>query len=284
MNASSSVESQSNPSATPGMMPPNPKCAASTLTTAEPYELANDFVTVDGIDLHYALDGNPSNPVLALINPASHNLTCWEPVLEDLLEHFRVLRFDIRGTGKSGWGSEDAFTFSRYADDLAGIMDVLNIDRAFVLGVAYGARTAARFALRHPGRLTALGLFDVALTPPVEQTGQRALGAEARQMLEEAGEPAVTPRKSWRFYENRDAALLAHTAHEQEEDTSEMLGNLPVPVLVACGRQDMNLAEAQRIAASIPNCECQIMEMTGHGSFFFRPRLFASLATEFQSA
>jgi pimeloyl-ACP methyl ester carboxylesterase len=250
----------------------------------EPYDLANELISVGGIDFHYALDGDAGKPVLALVNPASHNLTCWEPVLEGLLAKFQVLRFDIRGTGKSGWGDDEAFTFSHYADDLAGIMDALGIPKAFVLGVAYGARTAARFALRHPDRLTALGLFDVALTPPVEQTGQRALGAEAREMLKAAGEAEVTPRKSWRFYESRDAALKAHTAHQKEEDTSEMLGNLSVPVLVACGRQDMNLAEAQRIAAAIPDCECQIMEMTGHGSPFFRPDLFVSLVTGFQTA
>ena len=254
------------------------------MTTPEPYELASDFITVNGIEFHYALDGETGRPTLALVNPASHNLTCWEPVLDGLLEKFRVLRFDIRGTGKSGWGDDAGFTFAQYADDLAGIMDALGIEKAFVLGVAYGARTAARFALRHPQKLTALGLFDVALTPPVEQTGQRALGAEARAMLEEAGEPAVTPRKSWRFYENRDAALKAHTAHAKEEDPSEMLGDVPVPVLVACGRQDMNLGEARRIAAAIPGCECRVMEMTGHGSIFFRPALFVSLVTGFQTA
>jgi len=256
----------------------------SAMTTPEPYELASDFISVDGIDFHYALDGDPDKPTLALVNPASHNLTCWEPVLDGLLETYQVLRFDIRGTGKSGWGSDDDFTFSRYADDLAGIMNALGIPKAFVLGVAYGARTAARFALRHPQTLTALGLFDVALTPPVEQTGQRALGAEARELLKAAGEPEVTLRKSWRFYENRDAALKAHTAHQKEEDPSELLGNLPVPVLIACGRQDMNLAEAQRIAAAIPDCECRIMEMTGHGSPFFRPDLFVSLVTRFETA
>ncbi len=253
------------------------------MTQSEPYDLANSFITVNGIGFHYALEGNPDRPTLALVNPASHNLTCWEPVLAGLLETFQVLRFDIRGTGKSGWGDDDGFSFPQYADDLAGIMDALGIGKAFVLGVAYGARTAARFALRHPQKLIALGLFDVALTPPVEQTEQRALGARARSMLEQAGEPAVTPRKSWRFYENRDAALKAHTAHQKEEDTSQMLGSLPVPVLVACGRQDMNLAEARRIADAIPSCECRVMEMTGHGSIFFRPDLFVSLVTGFQT-
>ncbi|MEM8768665.1 MAG: alpha/beta hydrolase [Pseudomonadota bacterium] len=251
------------------------------MTAPEPYELANSFVTVDGISFHYALDGDPGKPVLALVNPASHNLTCWEGVLDALLETYQVLRFDIRGTGKSGWGSDDAFTFASYADDLAGIMDALSIDRAFVLGVAYGARTAARFAVRHPHRLTALGLFDVALTPPVQQTGQRELGNEARRLLQEAGEPPVETRKSWRFYENRNAALKAHTAHEGETDLSEALGDLPVPVLVACGRQDMNLAEAERIARATPECTFKVMEMTGHGSPFFRPALFAELVKAF---
>jgi len=248
---------------------------------AESYEQSNRFVRVDGIDFHYALDGDPAKPVLALITPASNNLTCWAPVLDGLLETFRVLRFDIRGTGKSGWGADADFTFSRYADDLAGIMGALDIQKAFVVGVAYGARTAARFAVRHPDKLTALGLFDVALTPPVEQTGQRALGAEARRLLAEAGEPAVEMQKSWRFYEDREAARKAHTAHEHETDLSESLGNLPVPVLVACGRQDMNLAEAERIAAAIPGCELEIMEMTGHGSPFFRPALFVGLVRRF---
>lgn len=245
------------------------------------YSLSRDFVNANGINFHYALEGDTEKPVLALVNMASHNLTCWEVVLDGLLERFRVLRFDIRGTGKSGWGSDDEFTFAQYADDLSAIMSVLDIPKAFVLGVAYGARTVAQFGLRHPEKLTALAMFDVALSPPVNQTQQRELGRQARQMLKEAGEPAIRLVKSWRFYENRDAALKAHTAHENEPDPSEMLGGLNVPVLVVCGRQDMNLAEAERIARHIPNSHFHVMEMTGHGSPFFRPRIFVDIVTSF---
>ncbi|MCB1685928.1 MAG: alpha/beta hydrolase [Pseudomonadales bacterium] len=248
---------------------------------SEPYDLSNRFVTANALQFHIAVDGDPAAPTLVLVNMASHNLTCWEPVMPGLLEHFRVLRFDIRGTGKSGWGADDAFTFSQYADDLAAIMDAVAISQAFVVGVAYGARTAARFALKHPQRLTALGLFDVSLTPPVEQSGQRALAEEARSLLLKAGEPMVATRKSWRFYENREAALKAHTAHQGEPDLSESLAGVSAPVLIACGRQDMNLAEAQRIAAATPGSSFEIMEMTGHGSPFFRPGLFVSLLHEF---
>jgi len=254
---------------------------------ADPYERGGRFVTANGIRFHVSLDGDPANPVLALVNPASNNLTCWEVVLDELLAFCRVLRFDIRGTGKSGWGDEAQFSFPQYADDLAAIMDAVGVGKALVLGVAYGARTAARFALRHPDRLTGLALFDVALTPPVEQSGQRALGAEARALLtaaREAGEiaePAVEPKKYWRFYEDREAARNAHTAHEREEDVTARLSEVHVPVLVACGRQDMNLAEAERIAAAIPGAQLAIMEMTGHGSPFFRPRLFVEIVRGF---
>ncbi len=247
------------------------------------YEKSNKIVIANGIKFHYSLDGEVSKPVLVLVNMASINLTAWEPVFMTLLTTYRILRFDIRGTGKSAWGKEDEFTFSQYADDLAAIMDVLQIPKAFVLGVAYGARTAVQFGLRHEQKLTALGLFDVALTPPVEQLQQKALAAKARQLLDEAGECEIEAKKSWRFYENRDAAFKAHTAHQHESDTSEMLGSLKVPVLVACGRQDMNLNEAQRIANAIPYGRFEMMEMTGHGSPFYRPELFASIVNKFKS-
>ena len=70
----------------------------------DPYEHSNSFITANGIQFHYALDGDASKPSLALVNMASANLTNWEHSLPFLLTHFQILRFDIRGTGKSGWG------------------------------------------------------------------------------------------------------------------------------------------------------------------------------------
>ena len=246
-----------------------------------PYDQLGSMAQINGINLHYVLEGEPNKPVLALINMASHNLTCWEIVLQPLLERYQVLRFDLRGTGRSGWGAEEQFTFAQYADDLAGLLQHLNIRKAFVLGVAYGARTAAQFALRHPNRLSGLAMFDVALTPPVDQGDQGALGAEAADLLRTAGLNMPERQKYWRFYENRDAALLCHTAHQREGDTNARLHTITAPTLVACGRQDMNLAAAREIGQLIADARFEVMEMTGHGSIFFRPDLFARLVTDF---
>ena len=250
-------------------------------TTA--YDITHDLVRINGIDLHHVFEGDAQAPTLVLINMASHNLTCWEVVLEPLLKHFNVLRFDLRGTGKSGWGDAEQFNFAQYADDLAGLMRHLGIKSAFVVGVAYGARTAAQFALRHPAMLSGLGMFDVALTPPVDQGDQGALGAEAMAMLKEAGMATPERQKYWRYYENRDAALACHTAHQREGDTMAALPAILAPTLVACGRQDMNLKSAEEIARLIPGATFEIMEMTGHGSIFYRPDEFVRLISDFKA-
>lgn len=250
---------------------------------SNPYQTSNQFIKANGLSFHYTFEGSEDKPVLALINTASSNLTAWEPVMAALLEHFQILRFDIRGTGKSEADSNGDFTFTQYANDLSSIMDALGISKAFVLGVAYGARTAVRFSLSHPDKLIALGLFDASLTPPVDQKEQYTLAAQAISLLNEAKEPLVERQKYWRFYENRDTALLAHTAHEHEPDITPTLKDVTQPALVVCGRQDINLNESERIAKSLPNSEHHIMEMTGHGSHHFRPALFSKIIIDFSN-
>ena len=109
------------------------------------------------------------------------------------------------------------------------------------MGVAYGARTAAAFALRHPGRLAGLALFDVSLTPPVDQKRQSVLGEAARAALEAAGQSPAPAERYWRFYEDRASADATHRAHEGAPDLTEPLGAVQAPTLVACGAYDENL-------------------------------------------
>ena len=245
------------------------------------YQQSDQFLSVNGVQLHYVLEGDKEKPVLALINMASHNLTCWDLVMEPLLQHFRVLRFDIRGTGKSSGGEEASYRFSQYGNDLIGLMDALGLERALVTAMAYGSRTLARVVLEHPQRLIGACFFDTALTPPVKQSRQHDLAHQAQQMLRDAGESLPQLHKHWRFYENRDSARLAHTAHEQEPDLTESLSSVTLPVLVACGEQDVNFDESRRIAKQMPQAQFASIPMAGHASVFFRPEQFVDLVVNF---
>jgi 3-oxoadipate enol-lactonase len=243
--------------------------------------MSRHFVTVDGVRLHVAQDGAPDATPLALLSGALCNLESWTPALPALAKRFRVVRHDGRGNGQSSGGLRDAYRFERYADDLAAILDALSIDRVVVCGMAYGARTAARFALRHPSRVSLLALYDVSLAEPVDQARQREGNAQARALREAAGLPEVARDRAWFAHADEREARRSLTAHVGQVDPTPELASVCVPALVACGSQDVNLPEAERIARVLPDAELQVMEMTGHGSVLSRPDRFASLLDDF---
>ena len=235
------------------------------------------FLTLGEVRLHVALDGPREAPPLALLNGALCNLESWAPALEALAKRYFVIRHDGRGNGQSSGGPRDAYRFERYADDLRAILDDLAIERAVICGMAYGARTAARFALRHPDRVRMLALYDVSLAEPVDQALQRDGNREARALRQAAGLAELDRKPEWFAHADEREARRSLTAHAGQPDPTPELAALRVPTLVVCGRQDVNLGEAQRIAGIVPAAELHVMEMTGHGSVFSRPDLFVSL-------
>lgn len=235
------------------------------------------FLGVGDLRLHVAVDGERGALPLALLNGALCNLESWAPALEALAKRYLVIRHDGRGNGQSSGGPRAEYRFERYADDLLAILDHLAVERALICGMAYGARTAARFALRHPDRVRLLALYDVSLAEPVDQALQRDGNREARALRQGAGLAEVERRPEWFAHADEREARRSLTAHAGQPDPTPELAGLRVPTLVVCGRQDVNLGESQRIAALVPDAELHVMEMTGHGSVFSRPDLFVEL-------
>jgi len=238
-------------------------------------------ITAGGVEHRVVVEGPETAPTIALINPAQCNLGVYSPLMPRLRERFGVVRYDFRGTGGTDGGARADYNFQRYADDLAEIFDALGIERAIVVGSAYGARTAARFALRHPKRIALLALFDVALSPPVDQGKQRELMLEARRLRDEAGIGSPELDRAWFEHRHPKEALRSLTAHVRFADPTEEMATVQIPTLVACGRQDMNLVEAQRIAVLMPDAELQVMEMTSHPAVMSRPLAMADLLLDF---
>lgn len=126
---------------------------------------------VDGdVELAYELAGEGSP--LVLIHGWTHDMRSWDLQARALQRHFTVLRYDRRGWGGSG-GHPDV---TMDPVDLNSLMESLGVESAYVVGHSQGAEVALRFALAHPERVAALGLYGA---PPPAGFGVPWTGSDA---------------------------------------------------------------------------------------------------------
>jgi 3-oxoadipate enol-lactonase len=116
--------------------------------------------TRDGAHLAYTFyeHSAPSRHVV-LIHSLAMDRSFWRPVAERLAMNAAVLIYDCRGHGRSD-KPEGPVTVERHADDLAELIDQLGWRRAVVAGASMGGCIALAFAIRHPTRVSGLGLVD----------------------------------------------------------------------------------------------------------------------------
>jgi 3-oxoadipate enol-lactonase len=114
----------------------------------------------DGARLAYTLYDHPAaSQHVVLVHSLAMDRSFWRPVAERLAANARVLIHDCRGHGRSDKPAGPV-TVERHADDLADLLDRLGWKTALVAGASMGGCIALAFAIRHPGRVSALGLVD----------------------------------------------------------------------------------------------------------------------------
>ncbi len=93
----------------------------------------------------------------------SHSLACsgvmWEPQMPALSDRFRILRYDVRGHGRSE-ATPPPYSLDLLADDVVAMLDALDIDQVHWVGLSMGGMIGQNLGLRHPGRLRSLLLCD----------------------------------------------------------------------------------------------------------------------------
>lgn len=117
------------------------------------------------------------------------------PWLGRFAEHFRVLLYDRRSSGRSEF-PEVPHDMAQFADDAAGVLDHFGIERAHVWGISAGGPIALEFALRHGRRVRSLAVSDSA--PWLSRDGEllERLRERIRVLEEEGAEAAYAARRS----------------------------------------------------------------------------------------
>ena len=127
-----------------------------TMNLVDIQDIPLEKVRVGDIDMAYKMFGK-GDPIL-LIQGVGGSMDSWEPsILRDLSSNHTVIILDNRGVGNTTTGTKQ-FSIQQFANDSAGLLDALKIQKANVLGYSMGSFIAQQFVLTHPEKVDRLVL------------------------------------------------------------------------------------------------------------------------------
>jgi 3-oxoadipate enol-lactonase len=91
----------------------------------------------DGCPLHVEVSGREAGPTLMLSNSLGTNLNMWDDQAAEFGKHFRLIRYDRRGHGRSGVPA-GPYSFARFGRDILAILDALKIQKTHWCGLSMG--------------------------------------------------------------------------------------------------------------------------------------------------
>jgi 3-oxoadipate enol-lactonase len=156
------------------------------------------WMETNGVVLRYELSGAGRIPLL-LIHELGGSLEFWDPVLPAFQQHFRVLRYDMRGFGMSE--KVKTLRLDDLLGDIAGLLDALAVtEPCHVVGPALGGGIALAFAAQSPSRVRRLVVSSPATGVPPER---RAQSLERAELVERGGMRASVEQSLARSYPER---------------------------------------------------------------------------------
>ena len=139
----------------------------------------DEFVTADGVELHYSAWGDPSNPPVVCVHGLSRVGRDFDPLAREL-DDYRVLCPDVQGRGLSEWAPEEAaeewYAGSRLARTLEAFFDELGIGEARYVGTSMGGQLGIGLAAGPlEDRITHLVVNDVGPAPADDEDAQEGI-------------------------------------------------------------------------------------------------------------
>lgn len=258
------------------------------------------FVTTEDARLRCEHTPRPGAPALLLLNSLGASLEMWDDQIAALQEHFEVIRYDVRGHGKSSPGSRTELTIEQLARDALAILDSCGIARAHLCGLSLGGMTSMYVARHWPDRVLKVVLSNTApYMPPRENWETRILLVKSQGMASltesvlnrwfTAGFRAAEPQKVDKIRQMLLATdtqgYVACCAAIRDLDLREAITGIVPKTLVIGGAQDpaTTAADAERIAAAIAGAKLAILD-AAHLSNIERAPEFTKTLLEFLGA
>jgi pimeloyl-ACP methyl ester carboxylesterase len=273
--------------------------------------LSSKFIDVNGTRLHYFDTESPGPPILVL-HGNGHSGGVYAPLVESLASDFHVLALDLRGHGLSD--KPDSYTWSAFRDDVAGLIDKLDLNQLLLVAHSRGGGVALLTAASCGDRVRGVVVYEPTvpsndgLHSRLPMLVQRALGRRStfpgRAAMREhfRGRGAF---KDWRD-EFLDA-YVAHAAVDTEDGRVELaspreveamlyesmldptewrrIEDSPVPVLVIYGERGGRVDDGKDPTAILrgyfPKTEMRVQADSTHSGPMEHPELFERSIRQF---
>lgn len=120
------------------------------------------YAPVNGLAMYYEIHGS-GQPLVLLHGSFMSITTNWGQLLPALAEHRRVVVVELQGHGRTA-DIDRPFTFEQMADDVAALLQYVDIERADIFGYSMGGSIAIQFAIRHPSMVRKLVIVSASFT------------------------------------------------------------------------------------------------------------------------
>jgi len=264
--------------------------------------MTTGFASVEGARLYYETSG--AGEPLLLIHAGVADSRMWEAQWELFAAQYQVIRYDMRGFGRTEVTAGSTFTGH---DDAAALLRHLGVERAAVVGISFGGMIALDLALAYPElvRALVLGAPSVDGEPPSQTL--RQFGREEAALLERGdldgatelnlrtwvdgpqrgpGEVNALVREQVRVMQRAAFELVLPEGFDQEgldPPAAQRLAEVAAPTLVLVGDLDLpdKVQSAQRLAEAIPGAQHTLIPGVAHMLNMERPGEFNRLVLTF---
>jgi pimeloyl-ACP methyl ester carboxylesterase len=238
--------------------------------------------TIRGVKMHWreAGEGDP----LIFIHGFPFNSSLWDAQLAAVPAGWKFIAPDLRGFGASE-ATGEPFSMDIFADDIAALLDHLELDQAVICGMSMGGYVALSLVMRQPDRVRALVLSATRASADSEEARRARLELAARARVQgpqpvidamlphlltahtELKQPEVVA-KVREMMEATPAQTLARSleAMAARRDYTNELSSINVSTMVVRGEQDEMIpaADMELIARTVRGARHEVISFAGH--------------------
>lgn len=263
-------------------------------------------IPINGVSLHVEETG--SGESIVFVHEFGGDARSWQPQVEHFSRHYRCVVYNARGYPPSDVPEDERLYGQQLSTaDLKGVLDALDIEQAFVVGLSMGAYTGLMLTVQHPERVRALvfasggsGAYPATRAQFLADTTTVAEKMLQANSVDAAGISSGPSRvqlqnKNQTVWEQFAAHLSEHSAvgsaytlrHVQAErpslyDLTTELGAVTTPTLLVVGDEDESCLDVNLyLKRTMPYAGLSIFPKSGHLLNLEEPERFNALIDEF---